>query len=413
MSKRTFAQSIIFLVLLLVCHKTQAAVVEVDVTLKSVDAKARGITVAYETKGTQKSIDLDVSRKAKITINGKDGTLDSLKPGQKAKVSYEKELQVVTKIVATGEGTAPGRAVCRLLLSISEFADCTLKVEQTTTPISSATEFEGKPMKLTSLPNAEVLKASDGQVRIIHSFDHSDELASIFSNAGNAKLNKATKMFTLMPKSGKEAFAYYGSQVQLPAVLCYDCLPIRANSLVYLSLSVPASGELGVHLRREGDGTVLTYVSWDTWDNAKKIHRSEVLGKLPFDISQGCERKFRLPLPNVRIDQNCVVFMGANSDAGKREAHLAALLIQGRLHPDLGIQSGEQMSLIFAASVVPGSYGEKAGLKAGDVLVSINGKQPKSLIDAVSLFRKCSYGDQVQFKIRRGDKELELKVVLE
>ena len=58
----------------------------------------------YEVKGEQKSIDLDVSRKAEITVDGKEETLDALKPGQKAKVSFEKDLQVVTKIVATGGG---------------------------------------------------------------------------------------------------------------------------------------------------------------------------------------------------------------------------------------------------------------------------------------------------------------------
>lgn len=91
---------------LLVSEPAWAAVVEVDVTIKSVDVKARGITVVYETTLGQKNIDLDVSRKAEITLNGNDGTLDSLRPGQKAKVVFEKELQVVTRIIATGSGKA-------------------------------------------------------------------------------------------------------------------------------------------------------------------------------------------------------------------------------------------------------------------------------------------------------------------
>ena len=90
----------------LVVNAVQAAVVEVEVTLKSVDVKARGITVVYETKLGQKTIELDVSRKAEIAVNGKEGSLDSLKPGQKAKVTYEKELQVVTKIDAEGTSTS-------------------------------------------------------------------------------------------------------------------------------------------------------------------------------------------------------------------------------------------------------------------------------------------------------------------
>ena len=86
----------------LVAHTVHAAVVEVDVTIKSVDVKARGISVVYETNLGQKTIELDASRKAEITVNGKEGTLDSLGPGLKAKVSYDKDLVVVTKLEATG-----------------------------------------------------------------------------------------------------------------------------------------------------------------------------------------------------------------------------------------------------------------------------------------------------------------------
>lgn len=81
------------------------AVVTVDVTIKSVNPQARGITVVYKTELGEKTIDLDVSRKAEITLNGKDATLDLLGPGLKAKVSYDKDLAVVTKIEATGTAT--------------------------------------------------------------------------------------------------------------------------------------------------------------------------------------------------------------------------------------------------------------------------------------------------------------------
>jgi hypothetical protein len=55
---------------LLVCHAAHAAIAEVDVTIKTVDVKARGISVVYKTTLGQKTIDLDVSRKAEITVNG-------------------------------------------------------------------------------------------------------------------------------------------------------------------------------------------------------------------------------------------------------------------------------------------------------------------------------------------------------
>ena len=91
---------------LLLCHPTEAAVVEVAVTIKSVDVQAREITVGYATKTWQKTIQLVVGPNAKITVSGTPATLGSLKPGQKATVSFDKELMIVTTIDVKGSTTS-------------------------------------------------------------------------------------------------------------------------------------------------------------------------------------------------------------------------------------------------------------------------------------------------------------------
>jgi WD40 repeat protein len=80
----------------------QAAVVEVDVTVKAVNTQSRSITVVYKGGAGSKTIDLDVSRKAVITVSGETASLDAIKPGQKAMVAYEADLAIVTKIDAAG-----------------------------------------------------------------------------------------------------------------------------------------------------------------------------------------------------------------------------------------------------------------------------------------------------------------------
>jgi hypothetical protein len=82
--------------------RVQAAVVTVDVTIKTVNPQSRGITVVYKTELGEKTIELDVSRKAEVTVNGKEGALDSLGQGLQAKVTFDKDLAVVTRIEATG-----------------------------------------------------------------------------------------------------------------------------------------------------------------------------------------------------------------------------------------------------------------------------------------------------------------------
>jgi len=73
---------------------THAEVITIDGTIKSVDAAKRTITV--ETEGKEKM--LDVSSKVKISVEGKDANLDALKEGQKVKLSYHDELEIVLKI---------------------------------------------------------------------------------------------------------------------------------------------------------------------------------------------------------------------------------------------------------------------------------------------------------------------------
>ena len=77
--------------------------ISVEATIKSVKPEAKEITVGYKTRLGDKSITLDVSRKAKITLNGKPSELKSLRPGHKVIVEYRKDLEIVTGIIATGK----------------------------------------------------------------------------------------------------------------------------------------------------------------------------------------------------------------------------------------------------------------------------------------------------------------------
>jgi hypothetical protein len=90
--------SAIFLTLALFASAAIAQTTTVDVEIKSVDPTARTITVEHNGKTTE----LDISRKATILIAGKDAEASAIIPGDKAKIEYHKDLQVVTKIEAEG-----------------------------------------------------------------------------------------------------------------------------------------------------------------------------------------------------------------------------------------------------------------------------------------------------------------------
>lgn len=97
-------------VLLLVCllgiaSEAKSQSISVEVTIRSVKPEAKEVTVGYQTKLGDKTITLDVSRKATIMLNGESASLDSLGPDLKATVEYHRELEIVTKITASGKTT--------------------------------------------------------------------------------------------------------------------------------------------------------------------------------------------------------------------------------------------------------------------------------------------------------------------
>jgi hypothetical protein len=72
-----------------------AVVLELEGTIKSVDAAKREITIGRKT--------LDVAKKCRITIDGKESEVGDLKPEQDAKVEYDGELEVAKTITVAGD----------------------------------------------------------------------------------------------------------------------------------------------------------------------------------------------------------------------------------------------------------------------------------------------------------------------
>jgi S1-C subfamily serine protease len=77
--------------------------------------------------------------------------------------------------------------------------------------------------------------------------------------------------------------------------------------------------------------------------------------------------------------------------------------------PDFGqTENGVKFS-----DVKPGSPAEKAGFKAGDVLVQFGDKPIKNLYDFTDALRRSKVGDVVEVEVLRDGKPLRAKVTLE
>lgn len=98
--RKLLALSLIISVHAIMALPAQAQVKKIEVEITSVDPEARTITVTQSGKALQ----LDISRKAMISVAGKEADVSAVLPGDKATVEYHDDLGVVTKIEATGSG---------------------------------------------------------------------------------------------------------------------------------------------------------------------------------------------------------------------------------------------------------------------------------------------------------------------
>lgn len=76
----------------------------IEGTVKAVDAEKSTVIITTWSGATAKDETLDVVKKAKVTINGQPATLKDVRRGQKAVAIFNADLEVVTKLDATGEG---------------------------------------------------------------------------------------------------------------------------------------------------------------------------------------------------------------------------------------------------------------------------------------------------------------------
>jgi hypothetical protein len=402
---------------LLLSQQAEAAVVEVDVTIKSVDAKARGITVTYETKTGQKSIDLDVSRKATITINGSDATLDALRPGQKAKVAFEKELQVVTKIDATGNGAAPGREVYRITLQLSEFGDGKFRIEKTSQ--APADDFEGTPFKFSRWPKTKATKGKDGLFRLVHDFSDADDLDVLALQKHNATLEKDSGVAVFTPgpipkdSNRRGAWFNYNKKIHLPMTVVCDVVKfgggrfgfhVTHNNLGMLNCLI-MSGEQSL------DSPFDVQVAWTEAGEGGKQTATTLFQVKGVTLEDPFEKRFRLPLPNAKV--TVAAALDVIQGDGNGPTTVARLEVRGQVAPILGIDWDEKAGVVFAKTVFPNGLAAKAGFQIGDVILAINGKKPQTRIEAVDMFSRLPISEEAIFTVQRADKTQELRVVAE
>ncbi len=85
---------------------------------------------------------------------------------------------------------------------------------------------------------------------------------------------------------------------------------------------------------------------------------------------------------------------------------------RGSKKPYLGVSTNEVAAGVVITEVGDGTPAEKAGLKKGDVIDSVDGRRTDTYNDFIAALNAHKPGDKVKFKIQRGEETKEIEVTL-
>lgn len=84
----------------------------------------------------------------------------------------------------------------------------------------------------------------------------------------------------------------------------------------------------------------------------------------------------------------------------------------GQRSPALGVVARDSPDGCQIARVLPGSAAAEAGLRTNDVLLLVAGKKVQGPPDLEKALLGARFGDPVLVEVRRGDRPLQIKVLL-
>ncbi|NLS97493.1 MAG: PDZ domain-containing protein [Planctomycetaceae bacterium] len=417
MIRRFFAlSSLATLACLLTAHAFAADVASVQCTIKSVDPLTRSVTVAYTVGTAEKSITLDVSRKAEITLNGEKADLGALGPGMKATVEYDRALEIVTKIQSTGSRLMMGQMVYRLTLSLSEFGDGKFRIEKTSYP--AVDDFAGEAFTLSRLPRTKATKGQDGVVRLVHDFSDPDDLSVLALQVKNVSLQRDTKVAVFTPRSEpndpqgpRRATFPYSKRLRPPLSVIADVVEYGGGQFGFQVFHHTVGGLQCRFWSDKGrDGPFTVQVAWV---EGQKQTVTDLCDEMTVSLKQPYEQQFRLPLPNARITDAFLVHLHIGVKVDVPPTTVSRLEVRGRVAPMLGVGLDEKQGVVFVKTVFPNGLGQQAGIQQGDVILAINAKQPTTLVEAMNLLSLLPIGEKAVINIQRGDKTMERSVLAE
>ena len=371
-----------------------AEVIELEGTVKAVDAEDRSITIERKTAKGTKALELEVAKKA--------GNLASVKVGDTISFGYDPDLEIVTKI---GGGGAKEEVAEKLpqLVRLQVAVTSTGDVAVTTAPSEAVRQkAAGSGISRT--------KQADGTWDCTYEFS-SPQVLEAFDFLKNASFDSKTSALRLSGK-GERDLASISMRGRLTTPFSFECegYPRGQNGSFGVNM-MGGDADRVMHITvqvkeidRDDKIEVAVFLREMNMATQQWSDKSNTLLMEPVRRDQKVEKRVRLPVPNQERKYAFNLFVVS------ADASLQSMRYRGQCSPVFGMQLQPQGDTVFVRQVQPNTVAAQAGVKDGDVVSAINGKKPSSVQEAMEFLALNSFGETCTLSVERGAEKKDIRL---
>ncbi len=234
-------------------------------------------------------------------------------------------------------------------------------------------------------------------------------MVAIDKHSGTLAFTTGPSRETSTPQSPRFSYTKY---LRLPITVSCD-ITKQVNGQFQIDLGALRLWGLICFVRTTPEQPQGPFQICAAWHDIAKNGKFEILFSTKVAVlDEPFEKDFRLPVPNAKISGSCG--LGLEVRPGVKPTRISRLELQGRICPKFGLGlEQDQKQVVFVKRVVEKSLAEKAGFQSGDIIVAINGKRPKSSLEALDMLGRLQIGEEVVFTIARAEKTQEIRVTAE
>jgi hypothetical protein len=306
-------------------------------------------------------------------------------------------------------------------ISVSIADDGSGKLSVDTRPADEAHQVDplaGKTSKAKAFGEAEVISAADGRTTLRYDFAKIQDKATIkspvFNSPDDEKLFEGLaidtdeKALVLMPRAAGSKGGSKRTRFQLPRWA-------DGPTDVTVFFSGASEGLLQLQLFCGADVLVFSFYGANASDETsgtitlgqREGGGSEFKTLLKVQQPVGQRKEYEFKVKPEMIDQRMTLAIGLLGDL---PVAIPFIELTSTFRPAFGMALNTKGNRVVVGRVIAGSASAEAGIKEGDVILSINGEHPKTHQEALKNLGACSFDKDTEIEVERFGKKRQIKI---